>query len=534
MMNDLDRSVQRVASASASWARDDARLEAAVPAGLLESAGVSAADEAARKALRALFANRWFDLAELVGAAVATRPGASVSLRRRYAQSLLEKSAFDPALGVLEQLERETVTSGAEREEVLGLTGRIHKQLFVRACARSSPGAELHLKRSIEVYLKSYGESPYDRSWSGINAVALILRARREGLTCAAPADPEEIARAVLANLETRRDTKKASVWDFASAAEACLALGRTDEAAVWLRDYCRHGEIDAFALGSTLRQFEEIWQVQPDQGERFQLVELLRSSLLARQNGAVCLGRTDVQATLERSSGAVLEKVFGLDGFVTYDNYRKGVERCRSVARIGREIARGEGTGFLMKASDLHPAWGDRAVLVTNAHVLGTAGAGALHPQETIVSFQAHDVVKPDEEFLVSEVLWSSPKDRLDVTVAVLDRTVPLEKPFPIAPVLPVPGAGARVLIVGHPGGGVLSFSLNDNELLDWEGFRVHYRAPTEGGSSGSPVFNQEWRLVAVHHAGSDRMPRLRQQGGTYQANEGISMRAVIEAIRQ
>ena len=29
-------------------------------------------------------------------------------------------------------------------------------------------------------------------------------------------------------------------------------------------------------------------------------------------------------------------------------------------------------------------------------------------------------------------------------------------------------------------------------------------------GGSSGSPVFNSDWDLIALHHAGSHEMPKL------------------------
>ena len=30
----------------------------------------------------------------------------------------------------------------------------------------------------------------------------------------------------------------------------------------------------------------------------------------------------------------------------------------------------------------------------------------------------------------------------------------------------------------------------------------RLRYQTNTEDGSSGSPVFNREWRVVALHHA--------------------------------
>src|SRR5262249_9889865 len=100
-----------------------------------------------------------------------------------------------------------------------------------------------------------------------------------------------------------------------------------------------------------------------------------------------------------------------------------------------------------------------------------------------------------------------------------------------------------ARVYIIGHAGRGDISFSFQDNELLDHEGppdgqpqipgvCRVHYRAATEGGSSGSPVFDHlQWRVIAMHHRGG-RLGRLNGKPGNYGANEGISIQSIIEAI--
>ena len=140
----------------------------------------------------------------------------------------------------------------------------------------------------------------------------------------------------------------------------------------------------------------------------------------------------------------------------------------------------------------------------------------------------------QPIKRFTVKQVLWSSPPSELDATIVTLDGPVPLTAPYPLAKSLPL--RGARVIVLGHPGGGTLSFSIADNELLDYEdaGSKLHYRTPTEGGSSGSPVFNQEWRLIGLHHAGGDAIARLNGQAGTYQANEGIrfeKIRATFEA---
>ena len=100
------------------------------------------------------------------------------------------------------------------------------------------------------------------------------------------------------------------------------------------------------------------------------------------------------------------------------------------------------------------------------------------------------------------------------------------------IAPAGALPPAkeDAFVYVIGHPAGAGLKLSIRGNDLLayDEEKVKVHYMAPTEGGSSGSPVFNAAWELIAVHHAGSEHMPRLDDDGERYKANEGITLDAI------
>src|SRR5690606_23519304 len=110
----------------------------------------------------------------------------------------------------------------------------------------------------------------------------------------------------------------------------------------------------------------------------------------------------------------------FGNNIFIDYRAYRKGYTCCEPVARIGREAIKGDGTGFLVKGSDLHGSWSDDPVLLTNAHVLSDDAEvnrkyGALQPEEAIITFEALD---RKEEFGVGSVIWSSPPDKLDVTI--------------------------------------------------------------------------------------------------------------------
>jgi V8-like Glu-specific endopeptidase len=99
-------------------------------------------------------------------------------------------------------------------------------------------------------------------------------------------------------------------------------------------------------------------------------------------------------------------------------------------------------------------------------------------------------------------------------------------------AATVPLPSPRTKAFVVGHPTAGPLQFSLSDSVLLDVCRYErlMHYRTPTDPGSSGSPVFNSKWEVVALHHAGSQKAPRLTGLG-EYEANEGITLRAICQA---
>lgn len=83
-------------------------------------------------------------------------------------------------------------------------------------------------------------------------------------------------------------------------------------------------------------------------------------------------------------------------------------------------------------------------------------------------------------------------------------------------------------LFIVQHPKGAPLKLALSTNAVIgvNGNGTRVRYRTNTEPGSSGSPVFDQNWNLVALHHSGDPEsiMP-------TY--NEGIPFNVVFDQLR-
>jgi hypothetical protein len=91
-------------------------------------------------------------------------------------------------------------------------------------------------------------------------------------------------------------------------------------------------------------------------------------------------------------------------------------------------------------------------------------------------------------------------------------------------------------VLILGHPAGRPVQFSYASPSGVSptKHGSRVRYQTNTEGGSSGSPVFNRNWRVVALHHAaGPTSLPgEFNLQSGQF--NQGIPVSGIVAELKK
>jgi hypothetical protein len=472
------------------------------------------------------------DLRDVADAALALGLGDDTVVRLQYAQALVDSGGPSGALLLYRGVFSDSAASQHDRIEAAGGIGRCEKQLFVTT---REPGRRSgHLQRSIQAYGEAYREAP-GRYWHGINLVAMLTRAARDGVLVVRTPDLATTARAIAAEVLTMvRNAATPDPWETATECEALVALGRYEEAEAAAAAFLDHPATTPFMIQALLRQLLEVWELDTRTAPGASLLPVLRSALLARHGGQVVLHTEDVrEERVSQGMDSHLERVLGETRYRSLSWYRRGLERCRAVARVETESEYGIGTGFLVRGPDLYPHLPER-VLLTNAHVVPEG----LAPEECIVAFHGLDADSSGPcAFGVRRVIWSQPSadPHLDTAILELDG-VPLDvEPIPLAPRMPSLGRGGqRAYVIGHPGGlEQPQFSLQDNALLDWDDRLVHYRSPTEGGSSGSPVFNGEWRAIGLHHAGSFETSRLHARGGTYAANEAISMAAIRAMLR-
>lgn len=415
--------------------------------------------------------------------------------------------------------------------ELQGLSGRIAKQRYMNGSLAGTP-QDQDLCIAIDRYLDAYDNNPQHPIWHGINAAALLERAKRDKICRDSPQRSHQIANDIFARINTSLPFGELSFWEYATASEAALVLGNYEASELWLHRYLSHPDIPLFAVASTLRQYREVWQMS-----QRTLPGSVLLPLLDRKLASYGQMQMPIESARSKAYEGEFEKVFGKASFISYAKYLLGAERAKSVARVEDKSGDPKGTGFLMRGSDLGPRFdAHQMVLLTNAHVINENDPeAALHPNDACCTFYGVTQSRSGlpQKASIDKVLWSSPSSQLDTTIVSLSVPIQGVEPCPMSRAMPKPGPDSKVFIVGYPGGGGLSFSLFDSELLEYEttGPRVRYRTPTEPGSSGSPVFNQNWELIAIHHSGAVDMQKL-DGSGAYEANEGMKIHAVRQAV--
>jgi endonuclease G len=185
-----------------------------------------------------------------------------------------------------------------------------------------------------------------------------------------------------------------------------------------------------------------------------------------------------------------------------------------------------GSGSGFLV---------GPR-LLLTNNHVLPDRETA--HRAEALFDYEEGEdfrLTAPARFRFTGEIFRTSPRTALDYTLVSLTAESAAGEPLAAFGHLALVEAsgkavkGEAVSIVQHPRGGPKAIALRDSTILGVSGDFVYYTTDTAPGSSGSPVLNDQWLPVALHHRAVPH-PRL---PGAWIANRGVRISRILADLR-
>jgi len=462
---------------------------------------------------------------------------------RHRAQALINLSALDAAQPLLEDGLARIRVPGASAQAVCeipeyeGLLARIQKQRFV------ATGNKDALASATDRYLAQYDRDA-SMYWHGINAAALRAREENEGLRRAGVASATDLATAIYKQVTASYRKNANDAWLASTASEASLALGKCDQAELWLYRFLNHAKVQPFDVDSYDRQIREIWQGSATGGgngcaDRLAAI-ITRHVLRTRSSWTVSPADVREMSEALESDPKAFEKNFSGEGSFSVDMVKRMLSTCASIGCVMNTRGERLGTGFLVPGAWLKESFGEAPVFVTNAHVISDAVPNAIAHEDVRVTFEVESATAQTPIlYKITDVLFTSPPASLgvcradggdlDVTIVRLEGLGERPAGLKGAAVLPLIDSKSKAYVVGHPRGSGLQIALHDSLLLDIDDDErlVHYRTPTDPGSSGSPVFNAQWEVIALHHGGSSTTPRL-HGSGSYEANEGIALAAI------
>ena len=239
-------------------------------------------------------------------------------------------------------------------------------------------------------------------------------------------------------------------------------------------------------------------------------------------------------------------ERIVGSSDLVDINYLELAISMGRGVSRV--QIGNGFGTGFLMGPG----------LAMTNHHVIqGEDDARAALFQFDYQDNSSKDLL-PRQDFAVDLNKFFITNEELDFTIVGLvpasNKGTALES-YPWIKLIGETGKaenGDPINIIQHPRGGLKQIAFRENKIIDIPQGRkdfLYYTTDTEPGSSGSPCFNDQWELVALHHSGvpalDDHGQILRKDKQPWRSgvdpdglidwigNEGARVSAIVAALR-
>ena len=202
--------------------------------------------------------------------------------------------------------------------------------------------------------------------------------------------------------------------------------------------------------------------------------------------------------------SSAAKERILGLNDLVDVNFLIRASKAAKAVGKIiirdqnFREI--GSATGFKVSPT----------LLLTNHHVFPDLATAKTSLIEFDFELDQQGNPKSTTRFKLQPDVFFMNNQELDYALVVID-TRPTFGPGQLSDYgflrlnnkVGKINTGEFATIIQHPAGQPKQIALRDNKVLQIDEKQLLYESDTAQGSSGAPVFNDSWQVVALHHSG-------------------------------
>jgi V8-like Glu-specific endopeptidase len=290
------------------------------------------------------------------------------------------------------------------------------------------------------------------------------------------------------------------------------------------------------------LREIRDRWEASKDQ----------------RDAAHLAVGRRDLSVVnrpedLEERRDRLGRRRLRLEGIVDQDDsvwlsfFDCGLKAARSVGRVVeapvRQPVRPIGTGSLVT---------DR-LLLTNNHVCRSPEEAAVMAVQFGYEYDEDGRERPADQWPLAPGDFFVTDFDLDYTlVAVATRAEQTPgSTYGSIPLIAQTGKaviGEVLNVIHHPAGQRKRASVRFNRMVAEDDLWVRYESDTREGSSGAPVFNDQWEMIALHHGGvaatDDEGLELARDGRrwtqemgrdaiAYIGNEGARVSRIVRSLR-
>lgn len=257
-------------------------------------------------------------------------------------------------------------------------------------------------------------------------------------------------------------------------------------------------------------------------------IVQATTAVEVADERGAFAPGGPPIPGGPEAIQGPTID-------FVGVEFLTRGRLAANAVGRVAFRNGRAQGTGFLVAPG----------LFLTNNHVIKTPEMAAELCVEFDYEASSSGGERPVTRFgLAPERCFVfDPIDALDFALIAIGKSFFGNKQLEMLGYMPLSDApdkhmlGEIANIIQHPNGRLKQVVLRSNNLVarDETVNVLHYVADTEPGSSGSPVCNNEWEPIALHHWGGPALEVSDVNGNPLNRdiNEGLRISAIVKALR-